>query len=119
MPHRFRSAREAAGIEKGLFLGSSDAAEHRIAMRESSEPADDVGMKLRPFQRIRVAACARERDAALLVRKILGVLKGQIKEAALFSRNVAVEAARKGPVGDGASRWIGGEGARVAAEHVA
>ena len=46
---------KSAVVEKGLLLLGGDAAEQRVAMREAAEPADDVGVLLRPFQQVGVA----------------------------------------------------------------
>ena len=65
------SAGETAAVEKGLLLRCGAAAEDGIAMREPSEPPDDVGVNFRPFQIFRIARGLVEGNAALLVGEIL------------------------------------------------
>src|SRR5262249_9032320 len=91
----------------------------RVAVRESAEATDDVGMSLGVFRELGVAVAARERDAAFLIGEIFRVLERQIEELALGVRDGSVELALDGAIGDGAGNSIGLVGARVAAEHVA
>src|SRR4029077_1642203 len=42
---------EPAAVEKGLFLGCGGAAQHGVAVGKAAEPANDVGVQLRPFQK--------------------------------------------------------------------
>src|SRR5262249_54983779 len=80
------SAREAAAVEERLLLRGGCAAEHGVAVGESAEAADDVGVQFRPFEGVGIAARAVERDAALLVGEILGMLERQIEERAFGYR---------------------------------
>src|SRR3974390_2367146 len=114
-----RSPGKSAGVEEGLLLRRGGAAERRVAMREAAEPADDVGMQLGPFDRVRVAGRAVERDAALLVGERFGMLERQVEEAALRHGKALVEAAVDRSRCDGARQRIGRKGARAAAKHVA
>ena len=110
---------EAAAVEKGLLLGRGGAAEHGVAVREAAEPADDVGVQLRPFQQVGVAGRGKQRAASLLVGQGLGMLERQVEKLPSGDGTLPVEAARQRPLGDGAGQRIGGVGARIAAEHVA
>src|SRR6516164_8558446 len=114
-----RSARKAAAIEEGLLLRPGGAAQRRVAVRKPSETTDDVGMLLGAFRELIVAVAARERDAAFLIGEIFRVLEWQIEELALDMRDLSVEPASDGAIGDGAGDTVGLVGARVAAEHVA
>src|ERR1700716_3241602 len=72
--------RKAATVQKSLLLHGRGAAEHGVAVREAAEAANDIGMQFGPFDRIRVAGCAVESDAALLVGELFRVLERQVKE---------------------------------------
>ena len=76
-------------------------------------------MLLGVFRELIVAVAARERDAAFLIGEIFRVLEWQIEELALDMRDLSVEPASDGAIGDGAGNPIGLVGAPVAAEHVA
>src|SRR5690242_17109526 len=112
-------AGEAAAVEEGLLIGRGGAAEDGVAMREAAEPADDVGVQLRPLQLLGVANGAKQRAAALLVGGGLGMLERQIEELPTVGRRLQVEAAGDGAFGHRARQWIGGIASRVGAEHVA
>src|SRR5215470_10811124 len=114
-----RSARKAAAIEEGLFLRPGGAAQRRVAVRKPSETTDDVGMLLGVFRELIVAVAARELHAAFLIGEIFRVLEREIEELALGVRDLPVEPASDGAIGDGAGNPIGLVSARVAAEHVA
>ena len=114
-----RSARKAAGVEEGLLLRPGGAAQDRVAVREPPEAADDVGMSLGVSRELIVAIAARERHAAFLIGEIFRVLEWQIEELALDMRDLSVEPATDGAIGDGAGNTVGLVGAPVAAEHVA
>src|SRR5882757_9631319 len=114
-----RLSRKPAAVEEGLLLHRGGAAERFIPMREAAEAANDIGVMLGPFGRIRVAARAIEGDAALLVGEIFRMLERQIEEHPLGGRDGLVEATRDRARRDLASQWIGREGAGVPAEHVA
>jgi hypothetical protein len=51
----YASALETAAVEEGLLLGRGLPSKHRIAMRKAAEPADDVGVDVRPFEIVFVA----------------------------------------------------------------
>ena len=76
-------------------------------------------MLLGVFRELIVAVAARERDAAFLIGEIFRVLEGQIEELTLDMRDLSVEPASDGAIGDGAGDTVGLVGAPVAAEHVA
>src|SRR5258708_25704129 len=114
-----RSARKPGAIEEGLLLPPGGAAQRRVAVRESPEATDDVGVSLGVFRELIVAVAAREREAAFLIGEIFRVLEWQIEELALVMRDVAVEPASDGAIGDGAGSTVGLVGAPVAAERVA
>ena len=82
---RTPSAGEAAGVEKGLLVRCRSAAEHRVAMRETAEAADDVGVELGPFQQFGVARPRAQREASFLIGERFGMLERQIEELALGS----------------------------------
>src|SRR5215472_11026487 len=114
-----RSARKAAGVEEGLLLRPGGAAQHRVAVREPPEVTDDVGMFLGVCHELIVAVTARELNAAFLIGEIFRVLEREIEELALRMRDLPVEPASDGAIGDGTCNPIGLVGAPVAAEHVA
>src|SRR5262245_66420382 len=109
-----RSARKAAGVEEGLLLRTGGAAQRSVAMRESAEATDDVGMLLGVFRELVVAVAAREFHAAFLIGEIFRVLERQIEELALDMRDLPVEHASDGAIGDGARNPVGLAGAPVA-----
>jgi hypothetical protein len=51
-----RSAGKPAVVEKGLLLQRRGAAQDRVAMREASEAANDIGMLLGVFAELIIAA---------------------------------------------------------------
>src|SRR5690606_6141006 len=65
---------EPAVGEERLFFRCGGAAEHRVAMRKTAEPLDDVEMQVGPFQALGVTHGAEQGDAALLVGDLLRVL---------------------------------------------
>src|SRR3981081_2048079 len=86
---------KAAIVQKSPLFRGGGAAEHGVAVREAAEPANDVGMQFGPFDRIGVAGCAVEGDAALLVGEIFRMLERQIEERPLGDRDDLVETARE------------------------
>src|SRR5262249_3446268 len=72
-----RSAGKSAGIEEGLLVRPGGEAQHRIAMREAPEAADDVGMLLGVFGEFIIAILARQLQAAFLIDEIFRVHKRQ------------------------------------------
>src|ERR1700704_284200 len=110
---------KAAIVQKSLLLRCGGAAEHGVAVREAAEPANDVGMQFGPFDRIGVAGCAVEGDAALLVGEIFRMLERQIEERPLGDRDDLVEAARGRARRDRARQRIGREGTGGPAEDLA
>src|SRR5215467_8548545 len=60
------SAAETAVVEKLLFLRRRDAAENRVAVRETAEAADNIGVDFSPFQAVGIAGCLVESDTAFL-----------------------------------------------------
>src|SRR5712691_4320123 len=90
-----------------------------VALRKPPEATDDVGVSLGVFGEFIVAVAAREREAAFLIGEIFRVLEWQIEELALDMRDLSVEPASDGAIGDGAGNPVGRVGAPVAAEHVA
>src|SRR5215475_1106083 len=88
-------------------------------MRKAAEATDDIGMQFRPFQIFDISDRFVKGDTSLLIGQIFRVLKRQIKEAAHFSRNLAVETTHDSTGGNGPRERIGGERPRVAAKHVA
>src|ERR1039458_6332790 len=74
------SAGEAAAVEEGLLLRRADPAEHRIAVREAAEAADDIGVPFRPFQAVGVIARAIERDRPFLISEFLRMHEWQRSE---------------------------------------
>src|SRR5262252_8974528 len=114
-----RSARKAAGIEEGLLLRPGGAAQRRVAVRESAEATDDVGMLLGVFRELIAALAARERDAAVLIGEIFPRLERDTEELEFGVRALPVDPALDSAIGDGAGNRIGLVSARVDAEHVA
>src|SRR4051812_47498577 len=78
--NRFRSAGKAAGVEKGLFARCRGAAQNCVAMWESPEATDDVGVQLRPFQSFGIIIGAKEPEATLLIGSVFGVLERNIEK---------------------------------------
>src|SRR5450759_3486549 len=112
------SAGEVAAVEEGLLLRRADAAEHRIAVREAAEAADDIGVPFRPFQAVGVIARAIERDRPFLISELLRMHEWQIEKAEQVGKR-AVEAVEDGAAGDGMRQRVTREHARLPAEHVA
>src|SRR5215471_14471128 len=100
--HAMRSPRKAAAVEEGLLLRPGGAAQRRVAVRESAEATDDVGMLLGVFRGLIVAIAARERDAAFLIGEVFRVLEREIEELAFGVRDLPVEPALDSAIGDGA-----------------
>jgi hypothetical protein len=105
-----RSTGETAAIQKRLFLRCGGTAKQSIAVREPAEAADDIGMYFGPFEILGISRSLVESDPALLIGKVLRVLKGKIKKAAQVRRNLAIEAPDNGTCGYGAGERVGGEG---------
>src|SRR5689334_5668704 len=116
--HEKFSTGETAAVEKGLLFLCSGTAERGVAVREPSEPPNDAGVNFRPFQIFRIACGFVQSYAALLVGKILGMLKGKIEEVLQLLRHLTVESTHDGSGRDRARQWIGCKRARVAAKHV-
>src|SRR5262245_35395008 len=76
-------------------------------------------MLLGVFGELVVAVAARELHAAFLIGEIFRVLERQVEELALGMRDLPVEPAPDGAIGDGAGNPVGFISAPVAAEHVA
>jgi hypothetical protein len=68
-----RSAGKPAVVEKDLLLRRRGAAEDRVAMREATEAANDIGMSFGVFAELIIAVAARQLQAAFLVRQIFRV----------------------------------------------
>src|SRR5712692_3203949 len=113
------SAGKAAGVEEGLLLGPGGTAQHRVAVREAAEAADDVGMLLGIFGESIIAVAARQHQAVFLVRKILRMHERQIEKLALGMRELPVEASGDRTIRDGTGERVSPVGAGVAAEHIA
>src|SRR6185503_16033152 len=109
---------EAAPVQEGLLFGRGSAPEHGVAVRKAAEATDDVGMNVRPFEAVGVARGLIAQEPALLVDQTLGMLERQIEETAHLGIG-AVEAVEDGAARQRARLRVGGEGALVAAEHVA
>src|SRR5690242_7369151 len=62
-----RSAREAAGVEKGLLLRCRDAPQYRVTMGKAAEATNDVGMVLGICHEFVVAVSARQVQASGLI----------------------------------------------------
>jgi len=61
---------------------------------KATEPADDVGVQLRPFQKVRIAGGGKQRAASLLVGHCFRVLERQIEKLPLRHGGLPVEAMR-------------------------
>src|ERR1700730_6816192 len=110
---------KSAAVEKRLFLGRRDAAEHRVAMREAAETADDVAVHLRILERAGIVRAEAELAAALLVGERLRVHVGQIEELPFRLVDLSIEAARDRASGRSSRERISGECRGAAAKHVA
>src|SRR5207248_11434767 len=75
-----QSAGKPAIVEKGLLLRRRGAAQDRVAMRETSEAANDIGMPLGVFAELIIVVAARQLQAAFLVREVFRVHERQIEE---------------------------------------
>src|SRR5262245_36828746 len=111
-----RSSRKAAAIEKCLLLQCRGASEHRVAVRETAETTDDIGVQIGVAADFLVAG-ARQLQASLLVGQRFGMHEGQIEELLLQHR--AIKAAGNGTVGGIACLGVAGEGTGLATEHIA
>ena len=89
-----------------MLLRTGGAAQRRVAVRESAEATDDVGMLLGVFRELVVAVAARERDAAFLIGEIFRVLEREVEELAFRVRDLPVEPASDGAIGDGAGNPV-------------
>src|ERR1043165_3653309 len=116
MPARLTG--EAAVVEELLLRRRGHAAEDRVAMRETAEAANNIGVDLGPFQAIGIARRFVKRQAAFLILHVFRMLERQIEEAAQVGEG-AVEAVENGAAGDGTCQRIGGESPRLSAKHVA
>ena len=109
-------------VEKGLFLGRGGAAEHGVAVGKAAEPADDVGMVVRPISSSWHRRPAIKRHAAFLVGQIFRMHRtADRKNCAQPRRHLLVEAARR-PARRGhreRHRSAANRCAAIAAEHVA
>src|SRR5882757_9430044 len=79
---------EATGVEKGLLLRRHHASEHRVAMGEPAETANDAGMELGICHEFIVAISARQLHASFLIGGIFRVHERHIEEAALLLRHL-------------------------------
>src|SRR5215831_16624122 len=113
------SAGETAAVQEGLFIRSGCTPEDGVAVREAAKTPNDIGVDLRPFQAVGVAARFIKCKPALLIREILRMLEREIEKGAHVRVNLGIEAADNSARGHRTRQWIGGKGARVAAEHVA
>ncbi len=95
-------SREAAAVEKGLLFRGRGAAEDDVAVGEAPEAPDDGGMLLGVSGEFLVAVAARHRERPFLVGQVFGVRERQVEKAALAMRQLPVEAAGAGALGDGA-----------------
>src|SRR5262249_12339830 len=105
-------------VEKSLLVRSGLSPEDDIAVRKPAKPANDIGVNCRPLQSVRIAACARKFDAALLVGKILGMLERQIEKPPFRHCKVLIKSARDGAIYNGSRLRIGGKATHRAAEYV-
>src|SRR3954469_11374371 len=96
---RVRSAGEAAGVEKGLFVRCHSPSQHRVAMGKAAEAANDIGVGLSVFCDFIVAQAACQLEASFLIGENLGMHERQIEELALLLRHIAVEAALESAIG--------------------
>src|SRR4029079_12703973 len=122
--HRLWMASKArAGLREEFdLLGRRGAAEHRVAMGETAEPLDDAHVAHREIDPIRFRRVIRQRrmqrHASALVLDVLAMLERQIGEQQLAARVRLVVAAVERVMRQRQRARIGGEGLRIAAEHV-
>src|SRR6267378_6673136 len=113
------SAGKSAALEKGPFSRRRRAPQHAIAMRETPEPADDVGVILGVFQIVGVAGLAEEFDATKLVGQMLRMHERHVEKLQQCRLD-----ARVGAAGDGAADNLAGQriawiAPDIATKHVA
>ena len=74
------SAGKTAVVEESLFVSRGFAAEDIVAVREATEPADDLGVLCGRLLALFVVGPAKQRDAMLLVAEVLGMHQRHIEE---------------------------------------
>jgi hypothetical protein len=116
---RRRSTGKSARVEELLLLARACAAKRYIAMRETSEAPNDIGMQLCPAGEVGTTERAYERDRALLIGQIFRMLEWKIEEQALGRRDFLVEPARNCAFSHSARKRIGCESIGFATKHVA
>src|SRR5215467_2440595 len=112
-------ARKSTRVEKCLLLARAGATERRIAMREAAEALNDIGVQLRPAGEVGIAQRRDQGDGARLIGLALRMLKWKIEKQLLRRRYRPIEPTRNRAIRHATRLGIGGEGTRVAAEHVA
>src|SRR3954453_12834278 len=98
------------------------SAEHRVAMREAAEFANDLTMAIRVIGRLvtEIAAqCLEQADRLILVREILGMFERQVDEDPLDGGERRVEAGGDHAARDVPGVRVGGERLGRTPEHIA
>ena len=75
-----------------MLLWRRHSPEHGIAVRKTAEAADNIGMKLRPFNELGVASSLEKSEAIFLICIILGVFERQIEKCTRRHGGALVEA---------------------------
>src|SRR5688572_18039021 len=95
------------------------APEYAIAVREPTEPIDDVAMLARVVERHRIAERGEQLDGALLYGAIFAVLERQVEKRALLALELRIEAGANRLLRNRERRRIAREGASGIAKQVA
>ena len=105
--------------EEVQFLRRRYPPQHRIAMRETPEAANDVAVQFGKAQVFQVAQQLEHRHRALLVLQAFRVFERQVNEGAQLRRQLAVQPILDGAHGVMPRQPVGGKGVRSATETVA
>src|ERR1700712_6095272 len=74
------SGSKAAFVQEGLLVGAGRTAEDAVAVRETPEATDDIGMVFGPLRAFRKTGLPQQPDAADLVGKLLRMHERQVEK---------------------------------------
>ncbi len=112
-------SRKTTIVEESLLVLCGLASKQAVAVRESAEPADDLGVLPRVFQVLGIVGVLKQRDAVQMVGQLLGMHEGHIEEFEQGRVDPAICAAPDRAAGDIPRQRVAGKGLRCAAKHVA
>src|SRR5208282_418721 len=110
--------REAPAVQKLPFSRRRLAAQYAVSMRKSSEFRDDIAVRHRKSQLLRITERLVQPQAAILIGQQLGMHERQIKERPHGCVGFLVEAPSESAVCYGAGQVVGCKRACTVAEHV-